>query len=540
MTETTKIAYLYARVSTGKQAAADLSLPDQLSQMQTWCDAEGIDTVQTFSDAKSGRTGNRVDFEEMIDLALYSEPRPYVIVVHSYSRFFRDAIELELLYRKLAKRGIKLHSLTQPSDDDNPNAKLMRRLIAMFDEYQSEETAKHVRRTMRQNAKNGYWNGSAPPYGYRAAEAETKGVRIKKVLEIDPVEAEIVRLIYALYTEGLPDQDLSPMGVKAVCNFLNENGYRVRSGGPFGVSYVHKILSQATYIGRHIYNRRNSRTGEDRPKQDHVVMKCPAIVSDIIFERARRRAKAANPKTGRPAAVAGPVLLSELAKCGQCGCSMTATTGTSSTGKVYEYYKCNGKVRIGNAKCTGVTVPRAKLNDAVMQAIADQVLEPDRVRTLLAGLLTKQKEQASQVAGRTLRLANEMEQADASLKRLYGAIAKGMISDDDETLKEEIAALVATRDAAKSALDRMGDHKAVASTIREDQIVRFSEQLAEKLRDGKVEFQKGYLRTLLSEIIVHKMSATLIGRTDRLVEAVSISTNDNAENVRRHVLKWCT
>jgi DNA invertase Pin-like site-specific DNA recombinase len=134
-----------------------------------------------------------------------------VIAVHSFSRFFRDAIEQELTIRRLAKHGVRVISITQPiGDGDNPTSDLGRRLISLFDEYQSGENAKHALRAMKENARQGYWNGSKAPYGYRAVAVEKKGARIKKVLEIDPVEAEVVRKIYGLVLKG--DGSSGPMG----------------------------------------------------------------------------------------------------------------------------------------------------------------------------------------------------------------------------------------------------------------------------------------------------------------------------------------
>ena len=78
----------------------------------------------------------------------------------------------------------------------------MRKVVALFDEYQSKEIAKHVLRSMKENARQGYWNGARPPYGYKAVAVEQRGARIKKRLEIDVVEAEQVRLIYRLFLEG--------------------------------------------------------------------------------------------------------------------------------------------------------------------------------------------------------------------------------------------------------------------------------------------------------------------------------------------------
>ena len=80
---------------------------------------------------------------------------------------------------------------------------MIRQIMALFDEYQSKENAKHTLRAMKENARQGFWNGALPPIGYRIVEAsEQRGHRTKKTLEIDPVQAETVRLIFRLAREG--------------------------------------------------------------------------------------------------------------------------------------------------------------------------------------------------------------------------------------------------------------------------------------------------------------------------------------------------
>jgi len=49
-----------------------------------------------------------------------------------------------------------------------------------------------------ENARQGFWNGATPPLGYKLIEVEKRGAKTKKKLDIDPVEAETVRLIYRL------------------------------------------------------------------------------------------------------------------------------------------------------------------------------------------------------------------------------------------------------------------------------------------------------------------------------------------------------
>ena len=79
---------------------------------------------------------------------------------------------------------------------------MMRQIMALFDEYQSKENAKHVLRALKENARQGFWNGSLPPIGYRVVAAEQRGAKVKKKLEIDPLHADTVRLIYRLALEG--------------------------------------------------------------------------------------------------------------------------------------------------------------------------------------------------------------------------------------------------------------------------------------------------------------------------------------------------
>ena len=83
-------------------------------------------------------------------------------------------------------------SITQELGDD-PMSNMIRQIMALFDEYQSKENAKHTLRAMKENARQGFWNGSLPPICYRIVEAtEQRGHRIKKTLKIDPIQAETV------------------------------------------------------------------------------------------------------------------------------------------------------------------------------------------------------------------------------------------------------------------------------------------------------------------------------------------------------------
>jgi site-specific DNA recombinase len=161
-------AALYMRVSTGRQAEHDLSIPDQRSQLQSWCRANSHHVVAEYVEAgASAGDDRRPCFQQMIERACDGEHAFDVIVVHSYSRFFREAFEQEFYLRKLAKHGVRVVSITQPvGDETEPVHAMMRKVIALFDEYQSKENAKHVIRSMKENARQGFWNGALSSNAY--------------------------------------------------------------------------------------------------------------------------------------------------------------------------------------------------------------------------------------------------------------------------------------------------------------------------------------------------------------------------------------
>jgi site-specific DNA recombinase len=253
----------------------------------------------------------------MIERAGDGENAFDVIVVHSYSRFFREAFEQEFYLRKLSKHGVRVVSITQPvGDETEPVQAMMRKVIALFDEYQSKENAKHVIRSMKENARQGFWNGATCPLGYKLVEAEKRGIKIKKRLAIDAVEADTVRLMYKLYLQG--DGQSGALGVKEIVKWLNTRGHRNRNGNTFGVGSLHKTLTNTVYVGRWKFNQKSSRTGQRKPEDEIVEIAVPAIIETELFERVQRQLHARSPKVAAPRFTTGPILLTGLAVCATC------------------------------------------------------------------------------------------------------------------------------------------------------------------------------------------------------------------------------
>jgi site-specific DNA recombinase len=523
-------AALYMRVSTGRQAEHDLSIPDQRSQLKLWCRANGHDVVAEFVEAgASAGDDRRPGFQQMIERACDGEHAFDLIVVHSYSRFFREAFEQEFYLRKLGKHGVRVVSITQPvGDETEPVHAMMRKVIALFDEYQSKENAKHVIRSMKENARQGFWNGATPPLGYNLIEAEKRGTKIKKKLDIDPVEAETVRLIFKLYLCG--DGSSGALGVKEIVKWLNARGYRTRRSKSFGVGQVHKLLTNTIYIGRWKFNQASSKTRKRKAEDEIVEIPVPHIIEADTFEQVRRQLHARSPKRRPPRVTTGPILLTGLAVCATCRGGMMLRTGTSKGGRVYRYYTCSNCATKGKTECKGRSIPMQKLDTLVTEHLLERLFRPERVAAILASLSSARVEKEAALNGRLIALQRQVIDADDKLKRLYRLIEDGL-TDLDEVLKDRLNTLKADRNRAKAALERAKGHSASQIQIDPALIERFGRSMRENFSTGSVPFRKAYLQSLIDVIEVDDDQIRIKGNKDLLEKAVLASQNDQ---------RWCS
>jgi site-specific DNA recombinase len=525
---------LYLRVSTGRQAAGDVSIPSQRDLTRRYCEAQGWVVIEEFIEPGASATDDRRPiFQRMLDQAASSERRFDVICVHSFSRFYRNGAEMELCIRKLRKHGVEVVSATQPTGDD-PSQQLMRQIIGIFDEYTSRENGKNVTRAMRESAKQGFWNGATPPLGYRIVEAERRGSKIKKRLEIDPVEAELVHLIFRLYLEG--DGKSGPLGVKDTTKWLNANGYRTRRGATFGVGPMHGILTNSCYAtGKWPYGVRNSKTGTPHDPANIVEIDIPPIIPVELFERVKARLTQNNPKLTPPRVVNGPTLLTGLAVCASCGAGMTRT-GTNRRHRSYRYYSCAGCLQKGKSVCKGRHIPMAKLDTLVINNVKERLLTPRRLTEILQALIERQSSKDLAVQGRCSALETEVATKNDKLNRLYRAIEDGIV-ELDNNLKERIRTLKTERDIAQTSLDRIAIQARAGASIDPDRLNAFSSLMCEKLDTGDTQARKSYLRSVISHVEVDDDKIRIIG-DKAVLAAVVAGRQAQTTNVRGFVRNW--
>ena len=528
---------LYARVSTTRQAENDLSIPDQLRQMREWAKANGHLVVQEFVEPGASATDDkRPVFQQMINDALMKPPAFETIIIHSLSRFFRDGIEFGVYERKLAKNKVKVISITQPTSDDAAG-EMMRRIICMFDEHQSKEISKHVSRAMKENARQGYFNGSRAPFGYCASSTEVAASRgrQKKKLVIENAEADVVSLAYRLYLDGLNGRS---MGLKEIAKYLSEHGYLMR-GKPWSIQKVHTLLSDTLYMGDYYFNVRDSKANKQRPPEEWVKTDIPAIVDAVIFERVRmvRESRAPGNGTAIPKAMSSPVLLAGIIKCGVCGHRMTLSTGKSGA---YRYYKCTSRRGQGNHACTSKNLPMEKLDGIVLNQVANTVLQPERLQTLMTELrehIQSGKNSRQEVIS---DLERQLKNTEERQNRLLDAIESGIVDLDEVTHRRSQqnktareALLIQIAEARRTTLP------AAIEYLKPSQVDLFGKALRSKLLAKDSALAKGYIRILLDEVLVEDDTATIKGSYAALANAMHQMKMGTNNLVPTLIPNWC-
>ncbi len=524
-------AAIYVRVSTSRQAEHDLSLPDQIAQCRAYCERQGWDVAEVFSEpGASALDEDRPVFQEMIYKAKRRD-RPFdFVVVHSLSRFSRDSFHSELYIRELNKAAVQLVSITQTLTPD-PTGEMLRKLLNVFDEHQSRENAKHVHRAMCENARQGFWNGSAPPFGYATRIAERRGNKDKKVLVVDEAEASVVRTIFdmASGTNG------RPLGVKAIATWLSERGY-TRRGVRFSTGSVYEILTTTTYFGQHYFNRRDSRNGRPRPPSEWIGLRVPAILTEEAFNAVQGLLQSRAPKRKPPRVVNSPTLLAGLARCGYCGAALIQNTGK---GGQYRYYCCSKKLKEGPISCDGLRMPMEKLDDIVIGEVARRVLQPERLGEMLEAYVRSSAERGSQDKELLTRLRHAHTEAKAGIARLLELAERGLMDAEDPEMRERLIALKLKRDElGKEIADlqkRMGSSE---PTITPEKIERVARVLHDKLYSDDGDLRQAYARLLMDEVRVTRDEIRISGSKSVLARAASDGPDIPAPAVLSFVQEW--
>lgn len=180
------------------------------------------------------------------------------------------------------------------------------------------------------SVKEGKYVANKAPYGYNRVRLEhDKGW----TLEIVEDKAEIIKLIYELYTTGEQQMDGSykRLGVSLIVRKLNNMKVPTKTGGSWSVGTIRDILINPTYTGKLRWNWRpaekkmvEGQVTITRPRSNEYTIVDglhPAIISDETFQLAQKFMTENPPvPVSNRNTVKNP--LAGIVKCGKCGRNM--------------------------------------------------------------------------------------------------------------------------------------------------------------------------------------------------------------------------
>ena len=378
-----RVCCLY-RVSTDKQvdfnSNHEADLPMQRKACHKFAEAKGW--VIVHEEQEEGVSGHKVRAEARDKLQIIKEyarkGKFDILLVFMFDRIGRIADETPFVVEWFVRNGIRVWS-TQEGEQrfDNHTDKLLNYIRFWQADGESEKTSVRTRTSLRQLVEEGHFKGGSAPYGYDLVKSGRINKRKHELYElhINEQEAEIVRLIFDKYVyEGY--------GAQRIATYLNNAGYRARSGKCWHPGSLRGMVGNLTYMG---VLRCGDARSELMPELQIIPQEEFEAAQRIREDRSAHAAEEAEHHV--PLRTRGQALLSNNVYCGHCGARLALTTSRKwrklSDGTLDDTlrirYTCYGKLR-KQTDCTGQTGYTMHILDKMVTDILHQVF--DRMRSV--------------------------------------------------------------------------------------------------------------------------------------------------------------
>ena len=220
----------YARVSVEKDAslhslAAQISHYSSLIQSRRDWEYAGVYA----DEGLSGTKANRPEFQRLLQDCRAGKID--MVLVKAISRFARNTVTMLETVRELKRLGIDVYFEKENIHSMSGDGELMLTILASFAQAEAESVSENCRWRIKKNFESGIPVGVFM-YGYKMKNG---------TFTIIPEEAEIIRLIFRLFLEG--------MGRVAIASYLNQKGIPAPEGGKWHPGMLYFILRNEKYVG---------------------------------------------------------------------------------------------------------------------------------------------------------------------------------------------------------------------------------------------------------------------------------------------------
>ena len=265
----------YCRVSTENEDQKE-SLEAQREHYESWIRMhEDWECAGVFYDF--GISGTKADVREGLQALLYACRTGSVdyVLTKSISRFSRNTSDCLSLVRELLSYNIPIYFEKENIDTGSMESELILSVLSSMAQSESESISKNVKWSVKKRMEEGTFVFGYLPYSYTKDAAGN--------MVIDPVESEIVKLIFDLALNG--------MGTYKIAQLLDKRNVPTRKGGKWSGSTVKGILVNEKYYGaaafQKTYTDSNFRRHNNHGEVDSFIAEDhhEAIISKEVFDR---------------------------------------------------------------------------------------------------------------------------------------------------------------------------------------------------------------------------------------------------------------
>ena len=508
---------IYCRVSTTEQAEEGYSIDEQNIKIREYCEREGHEIYNLYEDRGiSGKNiTNRPGIRQLLDDA--TKNKFDLVVVWKLNRISRKLLDILNIVDLLNKHNIAFRSLTENFETETPSGKLQLNIMGAIGEFERETIAENVKMGLLARAKEGRWNGGVV-LGYDLVELPNEGKKRKNTrLEINEKEANTVRRIFELYSQG--------HGYKAVVNRINKEGHKTKRNGEFAVSTVKEILQNPVYIGKIRYNVR-----QDWSKKRRNNINANPILSDgihepivdvetwnkvqvILKERSKKHNKVYDcefPLTG-------------ILKCPVCGAGMTISRSTSKrkdgTRRVNEYYSCGNWKNKGTAVCNSNSIRVEVADEYVLNKIMEIINNESILKKVVDNINQNKSTKLKPILEQLEQVNKEIEKLTSKKSKnieLYedGILDKNELSTRVKLINNDIEKLKYREQELKQDL-QLAEGEPIPFEVVNEVMQRFKEVFLEMSTSQQ---RKQLIHLLVSKITINK---------EREIDSIEIQINDD-------------
>jgi len=442
----------YCRVSTDSEEQLN-SYAAQMSHYTQKIE-ENPDWEMAGVFADEGITGTsmkkRAEFNRMI--AACKRGRIDMILTKSASRFARNTVDCLKVIRELKTRGIAVIFEKENINTLTESSEFLITLFSSFSQAESESMSLNIRPGIEQSMKEGN-----VPFQYSRTLGYRRGPDGKP--EIDPEEAETVRLIYTRYLEGRSLGDIQRELVeKKIPTAEGIQGWsrQVIQNILTSEKYIGDGLRQKTYTTGPIGNKKVVKNNGELPMyytRDHHPAIIPREICYRVKEEMARRAskRKVMQKTGKTeqGKYSAKYALSELLICGECGTPYKRCTWARN-GKKRIVWRCISRLEFGTQYChNSPTLDEDRLHRAIVAALNEYGAIRAEIKADVLEL-TELARSGGEGGGTSLpELRRRLEALTTEQARLLDEILEDMGS------KELNAQLQALADERQSVLDQI-------------------------------------------------------------------------------------